>query len=180
MQQMLINPRTKELAMYADDGEYISIGIAPKELTSVIEALISFCEDYKSPQEQHLDLITELALEAKPEVAADAIAEWGPGEKLKAGNYRKYEGKIYKVVQGHTTQEDWKPGDVPALFTLANKSSTDPGGEILDFVQPTGAHDAYSIGDKVKFEGKISESTINANTWSPTTYPRGWKEISNG
>lgn len=25
--------------------------------------------------------------------------------------------------------------------------------------------------------GKCYESTINANVWSPTAYPAGWKEI---
>ena len=49
---------------------------------------------------------------------------------------------------------------------------------IPDFVQPTGAHDAYKKGDKVKFEGKIYESLIDANSYSPSAYPAGWKEIT--
>ena len=44
--------------------------------------------------------------------------------------------------------------------------------------QVTGAHDAYKKGDKVKFEGKIYESLIDANTYSPSAYPAGWKEIT--
>lgn len=48
---------------------------------------------------------------------------------------------------------------------------------IPDFVQPTGAHDAYKIGDQVMFEGKVWESLIDANVWSPTAYPQGWKEV---
>ena len=52
-----------------------------------------------------------------------------------------------------------------------------PAETIPDFVPPTGAHDAYNIGDKVKFEGKIYESLINNNVWSPTAYPLGWKEV---
>ena len=42
------------------------------------------------------------------------------------------------------------------------------------FVQPTGAHDAYNIGDLVTFEGSTYESQIDANTYSPTAYPAGW------
>jgi len=45
------------------------------------------------------------------------------------------------------------------------------------WVQPTGAHDAYKIGDKVSFEGANYESVINGNVWSPTAYPAGWKVI---
>ena len=32
-------------------------------------------------------------------------------------------------------------------------------------------------GDKVRFEGKIYESLIDANTYSPSAYPLGWQEV---
>lgn len=44
-----------------------------------------------------------------------------------------------------------------------------------EWVQPTGAHDAYQIGDSVMFEGQMYTSTINNNTWSPTDHPDGWQ-----
>jgi len=44
------------------------------------------------------------------------------------------------------------------------------------FVQPTGAADAYSVGDRVTFEGAVWESVMDANVWSPTAYPAGWKK----
>ena len=53
----------------------------------------------------------------------------------------------------------------------------EPEPEIPDWVQPTGAHDAYNIGDRVRYQGKVYESTINGNVWSPDVYPAGWKEI---
>ena len=31
--------------------------------------------------------------------------------------------------------------------------------------------------DKVIFEGKVYESLIDGNTWSPVDYPQGWKEV---
>jgi hypothetical protein len=40
-----------------------------------------------------------------------------------------------------------------------------------------GAHDAYKIGDRVRFNGKVYESRINANVWSPSGYPAGGLEI---
>lgn len=45
------------------------------------------------------------------------------------------------------------------------------------FVQPTGGHDAYNIGDRVTYNGKIYESTINSNVWAPDVYTQGWKLI---
>ena len=53
-----------------------------------------------------------------------------------------------------------------------------PTDTIADFVQPTGAHDAYAKGDKVKYNGKVYESLMDGNTYSPDAYPAGWKEIT--
>ena len=49
-----------------------------------------------------------------------------------------------------------------------------------DFVQPTGAHDAYQTGDIVRYNGQLYESTIDNNVWSPDTYPQGWKLYTEG
>lgn len=46
------------------------------------------------------------------------------------------------------------------------------------WVQPTGAHDAYQLGDRVSFQGANYESLINGNVWSPTAYPAGWMQIA--
>lgn len=88
------------------------------------------------------------------------------------GDIFKYEGKLYKVIQAHTSLENWKPNELPALYL-----SLMPENIIPEWVQPTMAEDAYKIGDKVIFEGKVYESIIDSNTWSPTDYPQGWKLI---
>ncbi len=47
-----------------------------------------------------------------------------------------------------------------------------------EFKQPTGAHDAYMTGDVMLYkDGKIYESTIDHNVWSPDVNPNGWKEV---
>jgi len=33
------------------------------------------------------------------------------------------------------------------------------------------------IGDKVLFNDKVYESTIDNNIWSPAAYPAGWREV---
>ena len=45
-----------------------------------------------------------------------------------------------------------------------------------EWVQPSGAHDAYSSGDKVSHNGKNWQSTISGNVWEPGVY--GWEEIA--
>jgi len=102
---------------------------------------------------------------------------WRPGMAVKVGQTLVHDvsgvRKLYRVVQAHTTQSDWQPQIVPALFVVAA-----PAGVIPDWVQPTGAHDAYNIGDKVRFNSKVYESKINANVWSPLVYAAGWREIT--
>ena len=90
----------------------------------------------------------------------------------KIGDVFKYENKLYKVTQEHISLEHWIPSELPALYL-----NLMPDNVIPEWVQPTGQHDSYSIGDKVIFEGDIYESTIDNNTWSPADYPQGWKVV---
>jgi len=103
---------------------------------------------------------------------AQQTQSWQAGLPLAVGQIVAYSGGLWEVIQAHTAQSDWTPDIVPALF-----KTTVAEGEIPDWVQPTGAHDAYALGDKVRFEGKVYESLINANVWSPTVYPAGWKLV---
>ena len=97
--------------------------------------------------------------------------EWIPNEKVELGWKRMYEGVQYEVIQAHMTLEGWEPNNTPALWQEVQ------GDEVAEWVQPTGGHDAYNIGDRVLFNGSIYESVINANVWSPAVYPAGWSLI---
>lgn len=90
------------------------------------------------------------------------------------GQKVKYQNVLYRVLATHTSQAAWTPADAPSLFAQVLVS---PDGEPLPWVQPTSTN-PYSIGDKVIFEGKIYESTIDNNVWSPADYPLGWQEIT--
>lgn len=103
----------------------------------------------------------------------DLYDEWQVGVSVELDDYYKYEGNLYQVISAHTTQENWTPDVTPALF-----NKIQPEGVIPEFVQPTGAHDAYQKGDKVTFSGQLYESLIDGNTWSPSDYPQSWQAIS--
>jgi hypothetical protein len=112
----------------------------------------------------------------RKEATGDTPNEWIPGEKVDVGVIRLYNGKQWKCLQEHQTEKGWEPDKVAALW----KEYTPPGGEIPVWVQPTGAHDAYNKGDKVHFptaNDPVYESLIDANVWSPATYPAGWKQL---
>lgn len=86
----------------------------------------------------------------------------------------KRNGSLYRCLQSHTSQESWTPENSPSLWVLID----DPAIEWPEWKQPTGAHDAYSIGAKVSHNGKKWISQIEANTVEPGTDDRYWKEYS--
>ena len=100
---------------------------------------------------------------------------WASGKAYALNDRVRYGEKLYKCVQAHTSQADWTPPAVPALWTEVAKP-----GEIPVWKQPTGAQDAYMTGDKVWYpdvDTTVYESTIDNNVWSPTDYPQGWKVV---
>ena len=52
--------------------------------------------------------------------------------------------------------------------------AANPADEWPEWIQPTGAHNAYAVGNKVTHDGKIWISTVDNNTWMPGEY--GWEE----
>ena len=102
----------------------------------------------------------------------DLYDNYQVGKSYKVDDVFKYESQLYKVIQEHTSQENWIPSELPALYL-----NLMPDNVIPEWVQPAGSHDAYNVGDKVIYEGQVYECIIDNNTWSPTDYPQGWKLI---
>ena len=107
---------------------------------------------------------------------------WVPGKQYKGGEYFKFgmnevgDPQLYKVNEGmdHTSQEDWLPDITPSLYTAIG---LDESGYPV-WSQPTGAQDAYNIGDIVNYNGTLYKSLIDGNTYSPEVYPAGWENYS--
>lgn len=97
----------------------------------------------------------------------------GESVAVKAGEkYQAFDGlelKLFEVIQPHTTQEGWHPVDTPALWLRVALPD-----QILPWVQPTGAHDAYNIADRVSYQGQNWESTVNANVYPPGVVAGQW------
>lgn len=99
------------------------------------------------------------------------MTELFPMWSLKAysiGDRVQYDEKLYKCVQAHTAQSDWAPDITPNLWT---RVSVD---EYPEWIQPTGAQDAYRLGDKVSHLNKHWISDIDYNTYEPSVF--GWTE----
>lgn len=105
------------------------------------------------------------AVELFPLWAADTA--YAPGVRV------RYSGKLYRCEQAHSSQEGWEPPAVPALWTEVAKP-----GEIPVWRQPTGAQDAYRIGDLVHYpdaDGPVYRCTIDYNVYAPDV--AGWEVV---
>ena len=119
---------------------------------------------------RHINAVIEpLADEAALDVA-DLFEPWQTGKDYAAGDRVKHEDKLYRCVQGHTSLDNWTPDATPALWTRVSVE------EWPEWVQPTGAQDAYMVGDKVSHIWKHWISVVDNNTWEPGVY--GWEEVS--
>ncbi len=113
---------------------------------------------------------TQLSDEDALAVAA-AFPAWVEkiGKPVNQGERYWYDGRLWKVLQAHTAQEEWTPDTAMSLFVEVSIV------EWPEWVQPTGAQDAYNTGDKVTYNGQHYISLIDNNTWSPEAYPQGWE-----
>ena len=140
----------------------------------VLEKELTYAEKLTSQQELAMSFLADNLTDEQAVQVPLIFEAWQVGVNYKVGKKLVYEEVLYKVLQDHTSQETWTPKDAPSLFA---RVLVDDGGAVLDWVQPDSTN-PYMKGDRVKFEGKIYESLIDNNVWSPTAYPAGWKEIS--
>ena len=132
--------------------------------------------EYEDPAQAALDEVLPILTDEQAEGVIDAFPMWAAGITYAVGVRVRFDGKLYRCVQAHTSQVDWTPDATPALWTRIGEP-----GEIPVWVQPTGSQDAYNTGDKVHYptaDDPVYESTIDGNVWSPADYPAGWEEVA--
>ena len=124
----------------------------------------------RAKAKQLRQLIEQLAVTLDDETALTGVElfpAWVVGKAYAVNDRTQYNGTLYKCIQAHTSQNDWMPSATPALWKTVSLD------EYPEWVQPTGAHDAYNIGDKVTYNGQHYVCTSNANVYAPDVY--GWQ-----
>lgn len=119
-------------------------------------------------EEQKVTFIASMQVGKFPVIPE--IGEWCEGNKVYA-----YGDDKAKCLKGHNRMH-YAIEETPALWLIIPTISAG----YPQWVQPTGAHDAYQSGDRVHFPtatDPVYESLIDANVWSPTAYPQGWKKL---
>lgn len=99
--------------------------------------------------------------------------DWKSDVDYEVGERVLYEDILYKVLTAHKSQSDWTPDVAVSLF--AKVLIVDPN-VVPEWEQPDSTN-PYMKGDKVMYNGVTYESLIDNNTWSPESYPAGWKVI---
>lgn len=159
----------KHFNMYEKDGSLFvktedsqalnELGIANNEATdfrATVDALIHSMTDEEAIASQVL------------------FPNWQSGKSYALNERVRYDGKLYKVLQAHTSQDDWTPDVAASLFACL--LTDEEGGTIQEWVQPDSTN-GYSVGDQVTYNGAIYTSLIDNNVWSPADYPAGWQLV---
>lgn len=133
--------------------------------------IIERAKKYRAVAEETVQTLAEdKALEV-----IDMFPSWdGNSVAYTVGFKARYDGVLYKCLQAHTSQSAWTPTAASSLWAKVLIVSPDV---IPEWEQPDSTN-AYMKGDKVKFDGKIYQSLIDNNVWSPSAYAAGWQEVT--
>ena len=165
---------------YVDTGIYIRtvyqvIPIEPTEEEQIIEQTNKAMELLNINFDDLLpDLTDEQAL-----TLPLLIPKWKKNKEYKANSRVRYLGKIYKVMQDHTSQEGLEPDVNADLFKKVEKKVTQDSEqtEILEW-EKRAITNPYMKGDKVLYKGKVYVSKIDINLTTPGDKLSGWERDS--
>lgn len=145
-----------------------------------------FCEGMEEYQAVS-DILGQLRYIGQQEALAQSLTDeqaaffaqiyesWKSGIAYAAGDRRRHAEKLWKCLQAHTSQEGWEPENTPALWV----EIAAPGEyrQIQDGMLSTEAFSKGEIG-WYQSEDNLYRSLIDANIWTPESYPDGWEKVN--
>ena len=90
-----------------DDMDVASI----KRVGNLVEGITSRINEVNMSVQESLEL-------------AAYFPKWEQGKLMPVGYKVSYEGSLYEVIQGHTSQADWTPNVTPSLFKVVQVEAT--------------------------------------------------------
>lgn len=117
----------------------------------------------------------EISDEEKDELIASARENADP-----KNSYASLENQVQSLFANMGEMAKEINGLKTRLATLegGEVEPEEPTEKYPEYVQPTGAHDAYNTGDKMTYtDGNKYECSVDGCVWGPDVYPQGWKLI---
>ena len=183
-------------AIYAEEGKIPDFAAA-KAVKNMLERPVGFlCRSSAGRVVKLLQVYDSTVYTQEPE---DLPAQWGfywSTDPAKALPFVALSTSPYMTgdccTEGGKTwcstidNNVWAPSGYPQGWDEVGAEDTtiepepapepeDPAETYPEWVQPEGAHDAYNIGDRVTYNGKVYESTMDVNVWVPGV--AGWTAV---
>lgn len=92
----------------------------------------------------------------------------GAHDSYVAGDEVEHQGKRWTST---VDANAWEPG-------VAGWREVREDGTFGEYVQPSGAADAYRTGDVITWRGGVYQAVGDHLVWSPDDYPGGWRKIA--
>lgn len=128
------------------------------ELANIIKKINTLWSESELTDDQRSELLNLARENAVPE---NSYASMQDQINVLCENANKMAKTLNKVLE-HLTK----------FGITLNPEET--GDEYPEYVQPTGAHDAYHTGDKITYNGKRYKCILDGCVWAPDVYPAGW------
>lgn len=160
----------KYFDLFLDENKSLRINSDSERAMETLEIKPEEAKDFRSKVDNLLTALTDKqALEN-----TILFPVWSNNTNYKVNDRIRYENNLYRVLQEHTSQENWTPNAAVSLFARVLSETED--GSIPEWTQPDSTN-GYMIGDHVMYDGVEYESIIDNNVWSPVDYPAGWAEV---
>ena len=139
------------------------IGTGRFDLNELVSKVDRYTIEGKITEAQRDELLTQARSYADPNYSFgsswqdEVLRLWSEVRALKA-----------QIAELHPVEEVPVDPDAPVEEPVVVD-------EWPDYVQPTGAHDAYPLGAKITYNDLHYISLIANNVWTPAAYPAGWQ-----
>lgn len=167
--RMIVQERGQTLATYEGYTAFYRTEIYTGKIYGVVMYKPEKTPEAQSSMVQAAVIVAQIQAQSLTDEQAITVKDiypiWdGNGVSYQKDYYLTHNGKLYKVLQAHTSQEDWAPDLAPSLFAevLPGQSGTGTG----EWVQPDSTN-PYMTGDQVTHNGETWESLIDNNVWEP-------------
>ena len=115
---------------------------------------------------EQIDRITREYGEAVGRKVGDSwVSPTGAHDAYPTGAVVEHRGSMWESL---TAGNVWEPG-VSGWREIAAEDAVPPA-----YRQPTGAHDAYSVGERISWRGHVYRSLVDGNVWPPDAAPDSW------